>query len=113
MTLKLLAITQFLNDNYDKIPIEDVYSISAGIVSTLGNILLVCIIFKFLSDYLNFYTIFKGLSNSLNLRLDYLLLDITAASSNPYYYDTDLDNFWTNISISTQNFIQSETNFKL
>ena len=37
----------------------------------------------------------KGLSSYLNLRDTYLFSDFTEATAKPTYYDTDLENFWT------------------
>jgi hypothetical protein len=37
----------------------------------------------------------KGLSNYLNLRGTYILLDYSESTSLPVSYDTDLENFWT------------------
>ncbi len=40
----------------------------------------------------------KGLSNYLNLREPYLVLDFMESTKLPVNYDTDLENFWTQTS---------------
>lgn len=40
----------------------------------------------------------KGLSNYLNGRASNLNSDLSSATSLPAVYDTDIENFWTNIS---------------
>jgi hypothetical protein len=39
------------------------------------------------------------LSNSVNKRDGFLDLDLAATVAIPDYYDTDLENFWTNIGL--------------
>jgi hypothetical protein len=54
-------------------------------------------LFRFLfNNYLCDFV--KGLSNSLNERLDALKSDFVNANKQPDYYDTDIENFWTNPS---------------
>ena len=40
----------------------------------------------------------QGLSGFLNERQSVLDRDFVSANSNPNYYDTDIENFWTNDS---------------
>jgi hypothetical protein len=63
----------------EKSSVEDLKQSVIGIVSTVGN--------------LN-----SGLSNFLNGRQPYLKSDYKKAVSLPDYYDTDIENFWTNPS---------------
>ncbi len=56
---------------------------------------------KFLDDEYeddNFVMILQGLSNYLNLRDTYLLLDYMDSIELQTNYDTDLENFWTQTS---------------
>jgi hypothetical protein len=62
-------------------PIDEVLKTTVGIISVLGNVR-------------------SGISNYLNLRQPYLLLDYFKSKTLPKSYDTDLENFWTQKSLT-------------
>ena len=74
-----IRLTLSLDSMSEKSSVEDIKQSVIGIVSTVGN--------------LN-----SGLSNNLNGRQPYLKSDYKKAVSLPDYYDSDIENFWTNPS---------------
>jgi hypothetical protein len=99
---QVIRLSLALREVYDRFPMRHVMQASLGIVGTMGNVLSVSALFFFLllfswsliikSNLLDIYL--KGLSLFLNGRQPYLEQDFKKAIELPYYYDTDLENFW-------------------
>ena len=91
-----------MNDYYNASEsIEDLEQLGTSLLNTVANVLNV---FEFRLEIISFlfnnyfFDFVKGLSNSLNERQDALKSDFVNANKLPDYYDTDIENFWTNPS---------------
>jgi len=94
-------IVDKIKGKIDSLSFYDLEQFSYCLMNTLANILNV--ISRFFSIVFSYFKIEiilnQGLCTPLNSRFPELLVDVERANQLPDYYDTDIENYWTNPSI--------------